>query len=373
MLRRNGIRDVDVAVLGGGPAGTAIALTLSRKGYSVVLAEQSDYRTVRIGEMLPPAARPLLVSLGVWNRFLAENHSPSFAIRSVWGQPQLYHNDFIFNPHGSGWHVDRNRFDAMLARAAEDAGARVCRGTRLTSFEESGKGWRLEIASTDSCRFRAKLAVDATGRRAWLAHRQGAKRINHDHLVGVVTSLSPGPHYGDPGHYTLLESAEDGWWYSAFLANSDVVTAYMTDADLYARGSRDRGNYWRWKLQRTTHTADRVSRLVLVSGPVIVAANTSQIDRVVGDNWLAVGDAAMAFDPLSGQGILKALDSGVKAADAIHTYFSGRKLPFEGYSDAIKKAFEKYAAIRSTYYRREMRWPKSPFWQRRHSHLRNGN
>jgi flavin-dependent dehydrogenase len=367
MLRRNGTRDIDVAVLGGGPAGTATALTLSRKGYSVVVAEPSDYRKARIGEMLPPAARPLLVSLGVWDRFLAENHSPSFAIRSAWGQPLLYHNDFIFNPHGSGWHVDRSRLDAMLARAAEDAGACVCRGARLISFEENGKNWRLEIASNDSCMFRTKLAVDATGRRAWLAHRQGAKRINHDHLVGVVTSLSPGPHYRDPGRYTLLESVEDGWWYSAFLPNSDVVTAYMTDGNLYARGSRVGANYWRRKLQNTTHTSRRVSRLVLVSGPVIVAANSSQLDRFAGDNWLAVGDAAMAFDPLSGQGIFKALDSGVKAADAIDAYFSGRKSSFEGYAGAVKKGFEKYLAIRRIYYRREMRWPESPFWQRRHS------
>jgi flavin-dependent dehydrogenase len=367
MLRRNGTRDIDVAVLGGGPAGAATALTLGRKGYSVVVVEQSDYRNVRIGEMLPPAARPLLVSLGVWDRFLAENHSPCFAIRSAWGQPHLYHNDFIFNPHGSGWHVDRNRFDAMLARAAEDAGACVCRGAHLISFEESGKDWRLEIASDDSCVFRTKLAVDATGRRAWLAHRQGAKRINHDHLVGAVTSLSLDPHYQDPGRYTLLESIEDGWWYSASLPNSDVVTAYMTDADLYAKGSRVGINYWRQKLQYTTHTCRRVSGLVLTSGPVIVAANTSKIDRVAGDNWLAVGDAAMAFDPLSGQGIFKALDSGVKATDAIHAYFSGRRSPFEAYAGAIKKGFETYMAMRNTYYRREMRWPKSPFWRRRYS------
>jgi len=367
MLRRSGTRDIDVAVLGGGPAGTATALALSRKRYSVVVIEQSDYRNVRTGEMLPPAARPLLLSLGVWDRFLAEGHLPSFGIRSAWGQPHLYHNDFIFNPHGSGWHVDRARFDAMLARAAEDAGARVCRSTPLVSFEESGKHWRLEIASPDSCILRTRLAVDATGRRAWLAHRQGAKRINHDHLVGVVSSLSPDSHCRDSGRYTLLESAEDGWWYSAFLPNSDVVTAYMTDADLYARGSRVGTNYWRQKLQHTTHTSRRVSGLVLTSVPVIVAANTSKIDQVAGDNWLAVGDAAMAFDPLSGQGIFKALDSGIKGADAIHAYFSGRKSSFDAYAGATKKSFEKYMAIRSSYYRHEMRWPESPFWHRRHS------
>jgi flavin-dependent dehydrogenase len=361
-----------VAVLGGGPAGAATALALRREKYSVILIERSEHRDVRIGETLPPTARPLLTSLGVWDRFLAENPSRSFAVRSTWGQPHLQDNDFIFNPHGCGWHVDRARFDAMLARAAEDAGACVCRGARLISFEESGNDWRIEIASSGSRMFRTRLAVDATGRTAWLAHRQGAKRISYDYLVGVVSSFSPGPQDQDTGHYTLIESVEDGWWYSALLPNSDVVTAYMTDADLYAKGSRAEANYWRRKFRHTKHTSRRVNRLVLASGPLVVAANSSQIDRVAADNWLAVGDAAMAFDPLSGQGISKALDSGVKAADAIHAYFSGRKSSsFDGYAGAIKKGFDNYLVMRSNYYQREMRWPESPFWQRRHRQSRS--
>lgn len=336
----------------------------------MIIIGQSEYRKIRVGEMLAPAARPLLTSLGVWDRFLAENHSRSFAVRSAWGQPHLYDNDFIFNPHGSGWHVDRARFDAMLARAAEDAGVCVCRRARLISFEESGKNWRIEIASSGPRMFYSRLAIDATGRTAWLAQRKGAKRIIHDHLVGVVTSFSPGLSDRDAGHYTLVESVEDGWWYSAFLPNSDVVTAYMTDADLYAKGLRAETDYWRRKVRHTKHTSQRVNGLVLASGPLVVAANSSQIDRVAADNWLAVGDATMAFDPLSGQGISKALDSGLKAANAIHAYFSGRKSSFDDYADAIKKGFDDYLTMRKNYYQSEMRWPHSPFWQRRHSPIK---
>ena len=241
------------------------------------------------------------------------------------------------------------------------------RVSKAAPLKESGKDWRIEIASSGRRMFHTRLAVDATGRTAWLAHRQGAKRISHDHLVGVVSFFSPSPQDRDAGHYTLVESVEDGWWYSAFLPSSDVLTAYMTDADLYAKGSRAETDYWRRKLQHTKYTSRRVNGLVLASGPLVVAANSSEIDRVAAENWLAVGDAAIAFDPLSGQGISKALDSGVKAADAIHAYFSGRKSSFDGYAGAIKKCFDNYLAMRNNYCQREMRWPESPFWQRRHS------
>jgi flavin-dependent dehydrogenase len=333
----------------------------------VILIERSEYRNVRIGETLPPAARPLLTSLGVWDRFLTENHSRSFAIRSAWGQPHLYDNDFIFSPHGCGWHLDRVRFDAMLARAAQDAGAFVCRGARVISLKGNGKDWRLEIVSSEPFTFHSKLAVDATGRTAWLAHRQEAKRIAHDHLVGVIGTFSPDSSHREAGHYTMLESVEDGWWYSAFLPNSDVLTAYMTDADLYAKGLRGEANYWQRKLQDTTHTSQRVNGLILTSGPLVVAANSSQIDQVAKDNWLAVGDAAMTLDPLSGQGITKALASGMEAGRVIHEYFSGRKSSFENYAVAIEKSFYGYLTIRNNYYRVENRWPESPFWKRRQS------
>jgi flavin-dependent dehydrogenase len=187
-LRPNEIRDVDVAVLGGGPAGAAIALDLLNRGYSTVVIERSDYSGVRIGETLVPAVRPLLVSLGIWDRFLAERHSPSFAIRSAWGDHYLHDNNFIFNPYGAGWHVDRARFDAMMIRCAEEMGAILYRKARLLSCEKGKSGnWRLEIAYDDRrCRLNTKFLVDATGRASHAARRQGARRITWDHLIGIA-------------------------------------------------------------------------------------------------------------------------------------------------------------------------------------------
>src|SRR5436190_10499035 len=98
MLRHSVTQSADVGVLGGGPAGTTVALALSRAGYSVVVFEKSAYSNLRIGETLPPGIQRLLTSLGIWDRFLADTHSLSFGIRSAWGQDDLYYNDFIFNP-----------------------------------------------------------------------------------------------------------------------------------------------------------------------------------------------------------------------------------------------------------------------------------
>ena len=134
---------VDVIVLGGGPAGAATAIALARLGWSVTILERSHYESARIGETLPPDIKHLLIALGVWDQFLADNPLESPGIASAWGQAELYDNDFIVNPHGPGWHVDRKRFDAMLARAAEEQGVEVLRGVRGISVKRdtnSGRG-----------------------------------------------------------------------------------------------------------------------------------------------------------------------------------------------------------------------------------------
>ena len=146
-------------MIGGGPAGSAAALALARRGRSTILLERSNYGGQRVGETLPPAIQKLLVSLGVWGQFLADGHSPSFGTESAWGRADLHANHFIFNPYGSGWHVDRARFDAMLARAAEDAGASVYPGAQLTGCEEDNAGvWRIEIEdfTADEHRWKTK-------------------------------------------------------------------------------------------------------------------------------------------------------------------------------------------------------------------------
>src|SRR5437867_2795294 len=124
---------VDVAIIGGGPAGTAAALALAREGASVVVLERSRYEAVRVGETLPPQIRLLLDELGLWEAFAAAGHTPSAGIVSVWGTPRLSENDFVFDPYGHGWHIDRRRFDQMMAHAAEQAGAQVCRAARVTA------------------------------------------------------------------------------------------------------------------------------------------------------------------------------------------------------------------------------------------------
>lgn len=361
------MKGFDAVVVGGGPAGAATALALIRRGYSAAIVERSSYNETRVGETLPPAVQPLLASLGIWDQFLAAKHSPSFAIRSAWGQDDLYDNDFIFNPYGSGWHVDRTHLDASLAQWAEEAGASVYRSSRVLScaYNNAG-GWHIEFAGDELRRnLRAKFLVDATGRASWLSRKQGASRITYDRLVGITFFCSPGPAKLVTDSSTLIEAIEEGWWYSAFLPDSRLVLAYMTDADLYSRGRKQSSTHWQHQLQTTTYTKSRAESYEVTSGPYIMPANSSRLDHIAGENWLAAGDAAAAFDPLCGQGIYRALQSGIRAARAIEEHLAGSDDSGERYALEIEQNFQKYMTRRKDYYSREPRWSDTVFWRRR--------
>jgi hypothetical protein len=133
-----------------------------------------------------------------------------------------------------GWHVDRARFDAMLVRSAEEAGAKVYRGADLSSCITDDWGHRLtEFASEDvKSSIRSKFIVDATGRSSVVARRQGAARASYDRLVGLVGFVASSSGYNGSDSFTLVEAIEDGWWYSAILPDLRLVVAFMTDADL---------------------------------------------------------------------------------------------------------------------------------------------
>jgi flavin-dependent dehydrogenase len=356
----------DVAVIGGGPTGTAAAIALSRTGRSVTVLERSHYDYARIGEVLPPAARLPLIELGVWDRFMAEGHAPSPGILSAWGQDEPYENHFIFNPYGHGWHLDRRCLDAMLALAAEEAGASVCRGARVTRLTASSRRWQVEFTTkSERNHLQASFLVYATGRACLLARWQGAKRIFHDRLIGLVGFYSARSARSKRNYQTLIEAAEDGWWYSAWLPDSRLVVAYMTDADLIPKGSVPVSEYWQSRLEHAPHTRFRTNGCVPEAGLRSVAANSYRMDRVTGNNWLAAGDAALSFDPLSSQGIYRALKSGLLAARAIDNCLLGGQTALGEYARRTQRSFDKYLSMRTIIYSQEQRWSSSAFWQRR--------
>lgn len=360
-------RVLDVAVIGAGPAGAATALQLARAGCDVLLVERSGFEAPRVGETLAPSVQPLLAELGLWDRFSALGPLPSWGTRSIWGDAESQSHSHLSSPWGCGWHIDRRGFDRMLSQAAAAAGAELHPQTWLRDCAPRSEHWDLAFESHAGEMWcgRARVLVDATGRGAHLAQRLGARRLVFDALVGVSTQFS-GVREADQG-YALVESSAEGWWYSAPAGSDSLMTMLMTDADLCGRADLAQRPVWQRRLGGTVATSARIGAALMCWGPRVFSAASQRLQR---DDpfarWLAVGDAALAFDPVSGSGVPRALRGARAAAKAIIEVLQGRvDEPIAAYEETCDRECLTYLDERESCYAMEPRWMNEPFWQRR--------
>lgn len=361
---------VGVAIVGGGPAGSALALSLCDAGIDVALIERSTYESVRAGEHLIAEAKPLLARLAVGDGISNSGFCTTCpVIRSAWGEPALADRDAILNAYGEGFLLARPAFDLWLAEQAEARGAKFLRKTSLSGLNRIDGGWKLALNREGrSLSLECRIVVDATGRSAKVGRLLGCTDIAYDRLIGIIGYGESDGHRSADAHDIIVEASRDGWWYSSRLHDGRLVTTWMTDADILAESNLSPADFFLQRLSHSTHTNERVR----AQGPLrefhVRSACSRRLDRICGDRWLAVGDAAMSWDPLSSSGIYNSLDTGVRSAEAIRQYLQNVPDALNLYESRIQQAFDDYLDRRMEYYRIETRWSDSRFWSRRHQH-----
>jgi flavin-dependent dehydrogenase len=169
----------------------------------------------------------------------------------------------------------------------------------------------------------------------------------------------------------LVEAVPDGWWYSAPRPGGTLVAVYVTHVDSIARRHLGSLEGWRAKLGESLHTRKRVERHGggESGSPATLPADTSRLERMAGRDWLAVGDAAFACDPLCSRGLMAAIAGGLEAARTARACLAGDDDATEIYAQGIAREYAAYLLNRKTYYALERRWPDAPFWRRRRSEV----
>jgi flavin-dependent dehydrogenase len=349
----------DVAVIGGGPAGASTATFLAKAGLDVCVFERQTFPRFHVGESLIPATLSILERMGVRERiethgFLMK-HGATFTDQESGREYTFYFlRDRPWPPYA--YQVRRGEFDAILLDHAARTGARVLQPATVSAVAFDAAGATLTVdeggrASTA----RARFVVDATGREGLVSVRGGERRRMPNlgkvalfaHFRGAARASGR-----DEGNIQI-HVFEDGWfWWIPFAGDVTSVGCVM-----HARTVRGREGALEALFD------DMVSRCARVREGLTGAERVTPLHRaanfsyentpVVGDRFLAVGDAVAFVDPIFSGGVHIALQSGEVAARTIAHAFAENRFEarvFRSYERTMRAGLAPFFRMIRKYY-----------------------
>ena len=345
--------DVDVLVVGAGPAGVALALRLRRLGYDVLLASPKT-PTFRIShelETFTPAAQDQLELLGL--------HSALEAARRGRVEFQICWGNDCFEARPPSDLIDRNVFLAGLRQCASDADIRVWDG-RAEAFRRTECGWSATLTSPEGSKeAKTRSLVDATGRRGLYFTRS-----HRGPGLVAIHALWSG---AELPHKLCVAAGPQAWVWGAPVSEGRYVTTVFQDPH---EAKRD-GN----------HLVERVNRAVLEAGILkgssgmallgltgVSDATPQWKEPYEGHEFFRVGDAVLTVDPLSTSGVQSALQSAIDTTLAIHTLHRDRgstKLVDTFLTRRLERRRVRHTAWAAAFYREGASRFYTAFWTER--------
>ena len=373
--------ETDILIIGGGIAGCIAAISLADT-HSVVLIDKLKEPNERIGESLAPAAQRILKELGLLEGMEQGASSEerlylkNIGMQSFWGSERVHIVDHLINPDGFVQSLNRKAFESYLRTSAIKKGVKCIWPAKLYNSNYEANCWNIAAKSDgqnnnqETYHIKAKFVIDATGRQAHFAKSLNVKRQSIDKLIACWGTM---PNSLE-NRMSTISASENGWWYSAVIPGNKRIMAFQTDADLIDKKRIKEVDFF---IALTKENKEMARILEETKSDLnfhgTVAANSTRLEQVAGQKWVALGDAAISFDPLSSQGMYNAMANAMQLTklllelNLIHEFNSEKEKDFQRiYTQQIDKVWNYYLQHKKMFYSTEMRWNTSPFWKRRH-------
>jgi flavin-dependent dehydrogenase len=364
--------DVDVIVIGGGPAGSTAAAAAARLGHDVLLLEASEHPRPHVGESLLPGIIPILDDIGA----LPKVRDAGFARKTGstlvdWGRTPRW--DLWFadsDAYDYAWFVERARFDALLFDHASSVGVRVrsrapVRAVIETDGRVRGVRWQSRDDGTEH-EARARVVIDASGQSGLIsrakAPRDHIEGLQHQALWAHFERAAALP---SPRESQALFVAQAEQWFWMFPLAEGRASVGVVQLDTDGRRSAPRPDF--------DALVDGCPELRDALGPDARRCTDVRAERdwsyrsrtPAGPGWYAIGDAAGFIDPVLSTGVMLALHSGWLAAQCAHAEITGSKSPDDAtahYLDKHREMFDDLLRMVRFYYRQNA-FREDYFWE----------
>ncbi|PYK06767.1 MAG: hypothetical protein DME67_01895 [Verrucomicrobia bacterium] len=353
----------DVAIIGGGPAGSTAAALLALAGRRVIVFEREKFPRFHIGESLLPFSMKAFTRLGLHEKFSRAGFMKKFGGEIVGACSEsgtkFYFKDGYRSQTDHAYQVTRGDFDKVLLDHAVECGAEVHEETSVDQVEFSNDEVELGIKCNGSFHsIRARYVIDASGRTSVLGRKFKIKKT-YDHLQ----KLSIFAHYdgvwraeGIDGTLTVLIRAIDRWFWLIPLSAERTSVGVVLDSEAFRNSKLRAEDFLEQALSEQPIIAKRMTDARRVSQVYVEADFSYRSARLHGDRWLLAGDAAGFIDPIFSSGVFLAVFSGELCADVLNEVLDhprkARRL-FAGYERAVNRAMDIYLRFVNAWYTKE--------------------
>jgi flavin-dependent dehydrogenase len=352
----------DVAIIGGGPAGSTAATLLAKAGRRVIVFEREKFPRFHIGESLLPFSVQTFDRLGVREK-LDRTFLPKFGgeIVAACGTKgvKFYFKDGFRSQRDRAYQVTRSEFDKLLLDHSRENGAEIREETEVTKLEFGSDRVKIDVETVDGEKstIDARYLLDCSGRQTILGSLFNLKRT-YDHLQ----KFSVFAHYDNverlPGKdATLIRMVRglDRWFWTIPLTETRTSVGVVMDTAMFRSTKLAPQAALETFMAEQPLMVERMRNAVRVS-PVYSAGDFSYRNtRLDGERWLLAGDAAGFIDPVFSSGVFLAIMSAEKAADTLEEVLvdeSKRKRLFNKYSRTVNRIMDIYLTFVNAWYRR---------------------
>ncbi|MGH2777415.1 MAG: NAD(P)/FAD-dependent oxidoreductase [Actinomycetota bacterium] len=361
--------DADVIIIGGGPAGSTLATLMAMDGYRALLIEKDIHPRDHVGESLIPSTNIIFERIG----FLDKMNDAGFIPKpgTAWNAPRsaiwnfvevpLFEFPLEGNVQPYTYHVERDEMDTMLIRHAHDAGAKVLQGVTVTDviFEDDrAVGVRARVADGWERELRAKVIIDASGRRCLLANRMKIKTKDRNFNQFCIYSWfrnvkRPPERLAGWGLFYFL-GLNQAWSWQFPLRDGKESIGIVLDKEDFQKSGNDYEEFFDSLIHRSKQFEYVMQDAERIRPYWIEGDYSYKIDRYAGPGWMSIGDSVRFVDPIFSSGVDVALFSAYYAYESIlESWKSPAKEEqiFDAYHTRIDTGLESWYETISLFYK----------------------